>query len=66
MPVPEIALQVPGNHIHHDAELAYSVGRLLGMQDDIIVPKLASYKGSWRRSEIIGTTKNGNIVMSDY
>ena len=36
------------------------------MRDDIIVPKLASYKGSWRRSEIIGTTKNGNIVMSDY
>jgi UDP-N-acetylmuramate--alanine ligase len=22
--------------------------------------------GSWRRSEIIGNTKNGNIVMSDY
>ncbi len=36
------------------------------MQDDIIVPKLESYKGSWRRSEIIGTTENGNILMSDY
>ncbi len=22
--------------------------------------------GSWRRSEIVGTTVNGNIVMSDY
>jgi UDP-N-acetylmuramate--alanine ligase len=22
--------------------------------------------GSWRRSEIVGTTANGNIVMSDY
>ena len=22
--------------------------------------------GSWRRSEIVGTTLNGNIVMSDY
>ncbi len=36
------------------------------MTDDIIVPKLESYKGSWRRSEIVKTTKNGNILMSDY
>jgi UDP-N-acetylmuramate-alanine ligase len=36
------------------------------MQDDIIVPKLHSYRGSWRRSEIVGTTKHGNILMSDY
>ena len=36
------------------------------MTDDIIVPKLESYKGSWRRSEIIKTTKNGNLLMSDY
>ena len=36
------------------------------MTDDIIVPKLESYRGSWRRSEIVGTTKHGNIVMSDY
>jgi UDP-N-acetylmuramate--alanine ligase len=64
--IPPFSLQVPGGHIHHDAELAYAVGRLLGMQDEVIIPKLQSYKGSWRRSEIIGTTKNGNIVMSDY
>lgn len=25
-----------------------------------------NYQGSWRRSEIIRTTKNGNILMSDY
>jgi UDP-N-acetylmuramate--alanine ligase len=36
------------------------------MQDEIIGAKLESYKGSWRRSEIIRTTKNGNILMSDY
>jgi UDP-N-acetylmuramate--alanine ligase len=36
------------------------------MQDDIIVAKLESYKGSWRRSEIVKTTKNRNILMSDY
>lgn len=64
--IPEMKLQVPGAHLLHDAELAYTVGRLLGMQDDIIVPKLESYKGSWRRAEMVGTTKHGNILMSDY
>jgi UDP-N-acetylmuramate--alanine ligase len=66
MPMPDMRLQVPGGHLLHDAHLAYTIGRLLGMQDDIIIPKLESYRGSWRRSEIIGTTKNGNILMSDY
>jgi UDP-N-acetylmuramate--alanine ligase len=40
MPIPDMQLQVPGSHLLHDAELAYTVGRLLGMKDDIIVPKL--------------------------
>ena len=66
MPIPEMILQVPGPHLLQDAHLSYTVGRLLGMQDDIIVPKLEWYMGSWRRSEIVGTTPSGNIVMSDY
>lgn len=66
MELPLISLQVPGDHLLQDAYLAYTAGRLLGMQDDIIVPKLESYRGSWRRSEIIKITKNGNILMSDY
>ncbi len=66
LPIPSMHLQVPGDHLLHDAHLAYTVGRLLGMQDDVIVAKLESYTGSWRRSEIVGTTKHGNIVMSDY
>lgn len=66
LPLPDLQLQVPGSHLEQDAYLAYTVGKLLGMTDDIIVPKLESYKGSWRRSEIIKTTKNGNLLMSDY
>jgi UDP-N-acetylmuramate--alanine ligase len=31
-----------------------------------MVEKLDNYQGSWRRSEIIRTTKHGNILMSDY
>jgi UDP-N-acetylmuramate--alanine ligase len=66
MSIPEMNLQVPWDHLLHDAHLAYTVGKLLGMSDEIIVAKLESYKGSWRRSEIIRTTQNGNILMSDY
>jgi UDP-N-acetylmuramate-alanine ligase len=66
MPISDMNLQVPGDHLLHDAHLAYTVGELLGMQDDIIARKLESYKGSWRRSEIIRTTQHGNILMSDY
>jgi UDP-N-acetylmuramate--alanine ligase len=66
MPIPEMNLQVPGEHLLYDAHLAYTVGKLLGMSDEIIVAKLESYKWSWRRSEIVKTTKNGNILMSDY
>ncbi|GAB0174258.1 MAG: UDP-N-acetylmuramate--L-alanine ligase [Candidatus Altimarinota bacterium] len=66
LPLPKLSLRVPGSHLEQDAYLAYTVGRLLGMQDAIIIPKLENYKGSWRRSEIVGTTKNGNVLMSDY
>ena len=63
---PEISLQIPGNHILQDARLVFAVSKLLGLEDEYITEKLASYSGSWRRSEIIRTTKNGNILMSDY
>ncbi len=66
LPLPDMHLQVPGEHLLQDAHLAYTVGRLLGMKDEIIVPKLEGYMGSWRRSEIVGTTENGNMLMSDY
>lgn len=66
MLLPKMSLQVPGDHLLQDAYLAYTVGKLLSMQDDTIIAKLESYKGSWRRSEIVRTTKNGNILMSDY
>lgn len=63
---PPMNLQVPGDHLLFDAKLAFVVGRLLGLDSDYIVQKLESYTGCWRRSEIIRTTANGNILMSDY
>ena len=59
-------LQVPGDHLLFDAKLAFVVGKLVGLDDVYMKQKLESYKGCWRRSEIIRTTKHGNILMSDY
>jgi UDP-N-acetylmuramate--alanine ligase len=63
---PELHLQVPGDHLLFDAKLAFVVGKILGLDEGYIVNKLESYVGCWRRSEIIRTTKAGNILMSDY
>lgn len=59
-------LQVPGDHLEHDAELAYAVGRILELDSATLIAGLESYQGSWRRSEVIGETQNRNILMSDY
>lgn len=36
------------------------------MEDEIIIERLNSYRGAWRRSELIRTTENNNLVFSDY
>ena len=63
---PEIEMKVPGEHVLFDAKLAYIVGHMLGIEDTSIIKTLGEYSGVWRRMEIIGTTKNGNQLMSDY
>lgn len=63
---PKLHLQVPGNHIAFDAKLVFVVGKIVWLEDDYIIHKLNSYTGAWRRSEIIRTTENGNILLSDY
>nr|MDD3719922.1 UDP-N-acetylmuramate--L-alanine ligase [Candidatus Gracilibacteria bacterium] len=63
---PNIELNVPGEHILYDAKIAYVVGKVLNLDDSEITKSLKNYNGIWRRSEIIGMTLNGNILMSDY
>lgn len=63
---PDMDLQVPGDHLLFDAKLAFTVGKLLGLENGYIANKLESYAGCWRRSEIVRTTSHGNILMSDY
>lgn len=60
------ALLVPGAHIRLDAQLAYVTSQLLGLDRDKAKASLAQYPGSWRRMEVVGTTSNANLLMSDY
>lgn len=63
---PQINMQIPGDHILFDAHIAFAVGKILGLSENEIIKSLEAYTWVWRRSEIVGTTLNGNILMSDY
>ncbi len=63
---PKMELSVPGEHLAQDARLAYVALLLAGVPQQRIAESLEKYRGSWRRSEIVGTTENGNLVVSDY
>jgi len=65
-PIPEFVLQVPGEHILFDAKIAYTIGDILKIPQENIIHTLQNYTGIWRRSELVGMTPHGNIVMSDY
>lgn len=64
--LPNFDLKIPGSHIEFDAKLAFVVGKIIWLQDEEIKNSLEKYNGIWRRSEVIGTTKNWNILISDY
>lgn len=63
---PHINMQIPGSHILFDAYIAVAVGKILWLEENEIIKSLEAYAWVWRRSEIVGTTLNGNILMSDY
>jgi len=63
---PNIKLQVPWEHILFDAKIAYTIGKILNLNNDDILKSLENYTGVRRRSEIIWKTLNWNILMSDY
>ncbi len=61
-------LQVPGQHNESNASQAFEVGKILGIDEKIVLESLAEFKGTWRRFEV----KQGFagqkeiIVVSDY
>lgn len=64
--IPSFDMQVLGDHIKLDANIAYIIGKLLDMSDKDIIQTLTNYTWIWRRSEYIWYTENQNILMSDY
>lgn len=60
-----IRLRVPGEHNQYNAALALAAARAWGISDDVIVRALSSYRGIWRRFEVVGSY--GDVeVISDY
>lgn len=64
--IPNFSLKIPGKHILFDAKIAYTVWKIVWLDDDLIINSLKNYNGIWRRSEIVWETLNWNILMSDY
>lgn len=63
---PKLDMQIPWEHILLDAKISYIIGYLLALKQKNIISSLNSYNWTWRRMELIGKTKNYNLIMSDY
>lgn len=64
--IPNICMQIPGDHVLFDAHLAFLAGKILGIDETLMVKALESYTGAWRRMETLGKMPGGNLLMSDY
>lgn len=61
-----IELKVPGLHNVSNSLAAIAVGLIYGVNFDAIKRGLASFRGTKRRFEILGTTRDGVTVVDDY
>ncbi|MDZ7799107.1 MAG: UDP-N-acetylmuramate--L-alanine ligase [Patescibacteria group bacterium] len=61
----KISLKLPGTYNVFNALAAFSLASELGIDKKIIKKSLESFKGTWRRFEIIGQFAGGPVV-SDY
>lgn len=59
-------LQVPGEHNILNALAAFSCCHCLGVGADVIIEQLKAYKGTERRFDVVGRTKNGALIVDDY
>lgn len=59
-------LKIPGAHNVRNAKAALAVARLLGVKDELARASLATFRGTWRRFEFLGTTPRGVLVYDDY
>ncbi|MFH1631512.1 MAG: UDP-N-acetylmuramate--L-alanine ligase [bacterium] len=61
----EVALKIPGEFNAENAAAALTVARNVGIDDDTALKSLASFKGTWRRFELVGKWHDAD-VYSDY
>ena len=60
-----VTLSVPGDYNIRNAAASYAVGSWLGVPDEQIRVELASYRGTYRRFQLVGTV-DGIRVYDDY
>ena len=65
-PLGRVQLQVPGLHTVSNSLAAIAVGLTLGVSFDKIALGLASFTGTGRRFERVGTTASDVLVVDDY
>lgn len=61
----QYSLTIPGAFNAQNAAAAITVAKHLGVSSDVCAKALASFKGTWRRLEQVGTWKEADIY-SDY
>lgn len=59
-------LSVPGKHNRMNAAAALAVADFLQVNENIAKKSLSEFRGTWRRLEKKGETKNGTIIYDDY
>lgn len=59
-------LSVPGEHNRQNAAVALAIADILNIDEKIAQQSLAEFKGTWRRLEKKGETKEGIIIYDDY
>lgn len=64
----EISIQIPiiGEHNALNATAAVIAGLELGLEEKTILKNIALYKGSKRRLEFLGESKEGALIYDDY
>lgn len=59
-------LSVPGLHNRLNASVALAVADILNIKEEVSSEVLKNFKGTWRRIEKRGETKEGTIIYDDY
>ncbi len=63
---PKIKLNIPWEHILFDSHIVFALWMILWLEEREIIKSLENFNWVWRRSEVIWTTNNWNLLMSDY